>query len=189
MTSVIEMAEEHNEKFVLADIMEYRATDECLSISNIYGTLRKTLKSKQIEVLHLESLLPPAEYIVILDMGFMWWLSLPSDEKRKCDGSLYTWAEYALDMLSLILRHHKSATTLVLVNDSYGLSYTIKDSERIMRASKHDSEETRNILITAEKGFLSSKSFDDLFASARNKQRLQAFLKSQFRSMAAGLTN
>ena len=82
MAFVIEMAEEHNEKFVLADIMEYRVKDECLPIFNINGTLRKTLKSKQIEVLHLESLLPPIEYIAIVDKCFIWWLSLPSAEKH-----------------------------------------------------------------------------------------------------------
>ena len=104
MASVIEMAEKYNEKFVLADVMEYRVTDECLTIFNINGTLRKTQKSKQLEVLHLESLTPPTEYTAIVNMGFIWRLSLPSAEKRnKCDGSVYTWAEYASDMLSLIL--------------------------------------------------------------------------------------
>ena len=94
MASVIEMAEEHNEKFVLVDIMEYRVTDECLPI-------------------------------------FIWQLSLPSAEKcHKCDGSVYTWAEYASD--TLILRRNKSATTLVQVNGPYDLPYTIKDSERII---------------------------------------------------------
>ena len=102
---------------------------------------------------------------------------------------MYTWAEYASNMLSLILRHHKSPTTLVLVNDPYDLPYTIKDSERIMQTSRHGSEGTRNILIRAAEGFPSPKSLGDLFASARNKQHLQAFLKNQFRSMSAGLTN
>ena len=92
-------------------------------------------------------------------------------------------------MLFLILRRHKSATTIILVNDPYDLPYTIKDSERILRASKHGNEGTRNIFIRAEESFPSGKLPGDLFASEKNKQRLQVFLKSQFRTMSSGLAN
>jgi len=92
MASIIAMAEKHNKKFVLADVMEYRVTDECLPIFNINGTMRKTQKSKLIEVLDLESLQHvPGDYIAIIDMGFMWRLSLPSAEQRnKHDGEVFT---------------------------------------------------------------------------------------------------
>jgi len=72
--------------------MEYRVTDECLPIFNINGTMRKTQKSKLIEVLDLESLQHvPGDYVAITDMGFMWRLSLPSAEQRnKHDGEVFT---------------------------------------------------------------------------------------------------
>ncbi len=46
MAAVISLAETDTETFNLVDVMDYRITDECLSIYNVNGTMRKTQKSK-----------------------------------------------------------------------------------------------------------------------------------------------
>ena len=45
MTSVISLAEADGEMFDLFEILDYRVTDECLSIFNVNGRMIKTQKS------------------------------------------------------------------------------------------------------------------------------------------------
>ena len=64
MASVMWLAETGEEKFTLAEVMEYRVTDECLPIFNINGTMKKVYKSKMIEKLHTEPMKAfPDKYI------------------------------------------------------------------------------------------------------------------------------
>ncbi|KAG1648975.1 hypothetical protein GQR58_029417 [Nymphon striatum] len=50
MSSIVALAEAHDEKFNLVDVMDYRVTDECLPIFNINGTMKKTQKSKLLYI-------------------------------------------------------------------------------------------------------------------------------------------
>ncbi|KAG0718244.1 Aromatic-L-amino-acid decarboxylase [Chionoecetes opilio] len=62
MASIIALAEAHDHKFNLINVMEYRVTDECLPIYNVNGTMRKTQKSKEVDKLYMETL-DSKEYI------------------------------------------------------------------------------------------------------------------------------
>lgn len=112
--------------------MEYRVTNECLPIFNVNGTMMKTQKSKIVESFHMQPTDPlPTEYIAILNMGFIWHLSTPSFEDRtRCDGTNFTWRDYATKMFSIITARHKDAAQSILVNDRYDLPFTIKGSDR-----------------------------------------------------------
>ena len=97
MASVIWLAESGKEKFTLAQVMEFRVTDECLSIFNINGTMKKVQKSKLVEKLNMQPVDPvPDQYISIVNMGFLWRLATPTAEDReKADGPVFTWGDYA----------------------------------------------------------------------------------------------
>ena len=92
MASIIWLAESGKEKFTLAQVMEFRMTDECLSIFNINGTMKKVQKSKLVEKLNIQPVDPvPDQYISIVDMGFLWRLATPTaEDHEKADGSVFT---------------------------------------------------------------------------------------------------
>ncbi|MCH2406096.1 MAG: hypothetical protein MK200_07885 [Nitrosopumilus sp.] len=120
------------ENISLADIMEHRITEECLSIFNINGSMVKTQKSKMKEIFNFIPI--PYEwqqvYTVLIDMGFIWRLSTPQKEDReKKEESLYTWRDYATKVYDTILSRHKNANKFILVNDPYNIEENIKDSE------------------------------------------------------------
>ena len=69
MISVIELARSENPA-MFNDIWNYRITDHCLSVFNHNGTLRKSQKSKLIEMLRFSEI-NPSLYTAICDMGFL----------------------------------------------------------------------------------------------------------------------
>jgi len=93
MTSVIWLTETGEEKLTLAEVMEYRVKDECVSIFNINGTMKKVHKSKMVEKLHTEPMeaVPDKsdKYIALVDMGFLWRLATPSAEDCETTSGFY----------------------------------------------------------------------------------------------------
>ena len=64
MIAVIILAEKSEHKFTLGQVMDHRVTDECLSIFNINGSIRKGQKSKLIDKLNMQVIsLIPQTYI------------------------------------------------------------------------------------------------------------------------------
>ena len=88
--------------------MDHHVTDECLSIFNINGSIRKGQKSKLIDKLNMQVIsLIPQTYIAVIDMGFLWNLTCPSSEDReKQDRTMFTWHDYAEKVFSTILSRH-----------------------------------------------------------------------------------
>ena len=94
-----------NSDLDLCQIMENRITDECLSIFNADGTLRKVQKSKLIDRLHFEPT-KLEKYIGIVDMGMIWRIATPkSDEQEKADSKPYTWGDYATKISNISCSH------------------------------------------------------------------------------------
>ncbi|KAG1664228.1 hypothetical protein GQR58_019910 [Nymphon striatum] len=180
MSSIVALAEAHDEKFNLVDVMDYRVTDECLPIFNINGTMRKTQKSKLVTKFHMQPIDPlPIGYIAILDMGLIWYLATPSlEDRQRSDGTSFTWKDYASKMFTLITMRHRHASEIVLVNDRYDLPFTIKDSERNLRSG--NSPGSKNVFIRAADKFPSPKDFQDFMRNPANKERLQKFLQTEF---------
>ena len=93
--------------------MENRITDECLSIFNADGTMRKVQKSKLIDRLQLKQIRSP-QYIGIIDMGMIWRMATPkSEEREKTDNAPYTWDDYVTKIINIICTRHPNAVTLV----------------------------------------------------------------------------
>ena len=96
MAQIISLAQKCEDAFELIDVMQYRDTDECLSIFNVNGTVRKAMKSKLVDKFCLVEETSLDKYITVVDMGFIWRLSTPSHEDReKQDGQSFTWGDYA----------------------------------------------------------------------------------------------
>ena len=74
------MAEKCDVKLNLVQIMEYRITEECLSLFNNNGTMVKVQKSKLVEKLNLIPFQTVDSYIALINMGFIWRLATPSPE-------------------------------------------------------------------------------------------------------------
>ena len=74
------MAEKCDVKLNLVQIMEYRITEECLSLFNNNGTMVKVQKSKLVEKLNLIPFQTVDSYIVLINMGFIWRLATLSPE-------------------------------------------------------------------------------------------------------------
>ena len=72
LVSEIWLVQTAEEKVTLAQVMEYRVTDEWLPLFNINGTMKKVQKSKLVEKLHIQPIDPvPDRYIALVDMGFL----------------------------------------------------------------------------------------------------------------------
>ena len=186
MAKIITLAQELEDSLVLAEVMEYRVTEECLPIFNINGTMRKVQKSKLVGKFNFVELEALNSYIVLVDMGFIWRLSTPSAEDReKLDGSRYTWGDYATKMFNCIVQRHRNASQIILVNDPYDLTYSIKDSEHERRTGDLSFVGgTRNIFMRTDDELPSPRHFNNMFKNSENKMRLQEFLKSEFKTLA-----
>ena len=85
-------------------IFEHRITENCLSIFNSNGPIRKCQKSKILQEMHLKSVYY-SKCIAVVDMALLWRLSTPSSaEREKDDGTVYTWIDYGDKVFEIILR-------------------------------------------------------------------------------------
>ena len=185
LASVIELVDKSG-ALKLEEELEHRVTEECLSIFNVNGTMRKTQKSKLLQTMNISVSPIPTSYTVIVDMGLIWRLSCPNKEDReKEDGSPFTWGDYAEKLIKLILKRHESAERIICVNDNYSQRVSIKDSERMLRQAN---KQVANIFIKADKQFPNSMEFNNILVKSENKNRLQAFLKSQLQKTAHVVT-
>ena len=77
----------------LESALEWRITEECLSMYNVDGSMRKTSKSKLLQKFDLHPVAEkPRDHISLVDMGLIWRLATPSSEDReaiKRDGLQY----------------------------------------------------------------------------------------------------
>ena len=119
--------------------MQYRITEESLSVFNVDGSMRKTQKSKITERMKKDPVdLSSSEFISVIDMGFLWRISSPTPDDRdvvRRSSRNYTWGDYANKVVSLLLERHSEAVKIFCVNDDYNLSYSIKDDERERRSA------------------------------------------------------
>jgi len=82
----------------MAEVMRHRFTEVPLAIFNINGTIRRNIKSKLIQCLHLEEVSSGLSYISVLDMGFIWRIYMPTREETETD---ITWGDYAKNILNI----------------------------------------------------------------------------------------
>ena len=89
LLSILNLAEESN-LIDLVQLMGNRITNECLSVFNFDGSMRKNQKSKALQSCtmtpHSSN---PKDYIALIDMGFIWRLATPTPDDREFvwDGS------------------------------------------------------------------------------------------------------
>ena len=91
MASVICLAESSKERFTLAQELEFRMPDECLSIFIITGTVKKVQRYKSLENLKIEPIDPVSDqYISLVNMAFLWRLPTPTaEDHEKGDGLVF----------------------------------------------------------------------------------------------------
>ena len=158
---------------------ERRVTQECLSLYNVDGSMRKTAKSKLLEVFSLEPVdEEPQDHVSLVDMGLIWRLATPTPddrEARKRDGSEYCWSDYLDKICAIIFSRHADAHLIILVNDKYDLPFSIKDDERDRRAAKHAL--IPNVFPKPNDNFPRAAEFNKLIVNSGNKVRLQKLLK------------
>ena len=125
----------------LESALEGRVTEECLSLYNVDGSMRKTAKSKLLDLFNFVPIAnKPRDHVSLVDMGLIWRLATltPEDrEARKRDGSEYHWSDYLDKICAIIFSRHAAASQIILVNDKYDLPFSIKDDEHDRRAAKH----------------------------------------------------
>ena len=106
----------------LESVLEWRVTDECLSVFNVDGSMHKTCKSKLLQEFTLDPVSKkPHNHISLVDMGLIWRLATPSSEDReakKRDGSQYRWSNYLDKICNMVISCHSDACLIILVNDS-----------------------------------------------------------------------
>jgi len=111
----------------LPELMKHRISEECLTLFNAYVTFRSTQKSKLLQKLSLQ----PLDVCSYTDLSMIWHLASPTAEERvKSDGFPYIWGDYTDKIVSMILKQHVSATTIICINDPYDYAESIKDDER-----------------------------------------------------------
>ena len=167
--------------FSLETLLEGRVTDECLSMFNIDGSMRKTSKSKILQGFVRNPETNLESYISVIDMGLIWRLATPTsddrDVKRRC-GSDYKWQDYLNKIVSIVFSRHPAACILLLVNDIYTES-NIKDGEHDRRMAKQIN--LPNVYPKEADNFPSAAQFKRILLKAENKTRLQVLVKQRFR--------
>ena len=185
LASVIELVDRSG-VLNLEEVLEQRVTEESLAIFNVNGTMRKTQKSKLLQMMNISVLPEPSTCTAIVDMGLIWRISTPNKEDReKEDGTTFTWGDYADKLIKLIMKRHSTAERIICVNDNYSQDVSIKDSERMLRQSN---KQVANTYIKADKQFPNSMEFHNILSKSENKCRLQAFLKSQLQNAVDDIT-
>ena len=164
-----------------SEVFENRITDECLSVFNTNGTIRKCNKAKTKDVMKFVEI-SPKEYIVIVDAGYLWRLAKPKkDEYMKTDGSKLNWEDYAERIFDTIISRHPNAKSFIIVNDYYGSDViNPKDGERSTRGKKFVGGNSPNVYPASKKELPSFRLLSDFFKSNANKERLQIFLRDEF---------
>ena len=120
-------------------LVEKWVTEECLSMYNVDGSLRKTAKSKLLQSFTREPQLNPNEFTSLVDMGLIWRLTTPTSDDRdgkKRSGVEYTWKDYLDKICSIVFARHSNAIKIILINDKY-VGSSIKDDEHDRRAAKY----------------------------------------------------
>ena len=164
--------------------LENRVTEECLSLYNVDGSMRKTMKSKLLDLFSLDPVaIPPQDYISLVAMGMIWRLATPTPddrEARKRDGTEYQWRDYLDKICDIIFSRHSNAHRIILVNDRYDLPYSIKDDEHDRRAAKHT--HIPNVYPRPEDKFPAAAEFNKIMACSGNKVRLQKLLRTHLQT-------
>ena len=167
----------------LETLFKKRITEECLSMYNVDGSLRKTAKSKLLQCFsrerYIEELL---SYISLVDMGLIWRLATPTADDRDCkkrSGDEYKWIDYLDKVCSMVFTRHVNADVLILINDNY-VGSTIKDDEHDRRAFKHIN--LPNVYPKETEKFPSPAQFKKILLKSENKVRLQTLLKQRFKA-------
>ena len=142
-------------------IFEHRITENCLSIFNSNGTIRKCQKSKILQEMHLKSVYY-SKYFAIVDMGLLWRLSAPSSaDREKGNGTVYTWKDHGDKVFEIILTRHPSASVIIAVNDYYGNDIIdVKDGEGQKSSAAFVGGQTKNVFPAKERHFLGIKEFN-----------------------------
>ena len=168
----------------LESILASRVTEECLSLYNVDGSMRKTAKSKMLDLFNLEPIAEkPLDHISLVDMGLIWRLATPTSddrEARKRDGSEYHWDDYLEKIWTIILSRHSDARLVILINDLYNLPFSIKDDEHDRRAAKH--AKIPNVFPKGEDVFPAADEFNKIMVNSGNKVRLQRLVKEHIRT-------
>ena len=161
-------------------LLERRVTEECLSMYNVDGSMRKTAKSKLLQSFSRNAVTEkPYEYASLVDIGLIWRLSTPTSEDReakKRNGSEYLWGDYLEKICSMIISRHSGACRIILVNDKY-TGFSIKDDEHDRRAAKHVN--IPDIYPKKDDMFPGPAQFNKLMLGSENKVRLQKLVKQQ----------
>ena len=180
LAMVIDCAEK-NDLIALETVLENRISDECLTMFNADGSMRKTAKSKLRQSFSTEPLLnKPSTYISLVDMGLIWRLASPTSDDRdikKRSGVEYLWVDYLNKVCSMVYSRHSNATKIILVNDNYEVS-SIKDDEHERRAANHIN--LPNVYPKENDKFPSPSQFKRIMLKSENKVRLQKLLRRRF---------
>ena len=52
------------------------------------------------------------------------------EDREKAGATVYIWGDFVIKIINLVISRHQLATKIIMVNDHYNLSYSIKDDER-----------------------------------------------------------
>ena len=106
----------------MAEIFEYRITTESLTIFDPNGSFRKCQKSKLLQCMEIKMGNVNDDYVAIVDMGMFIRKAIPNQDQRfKEDGQIYAWNDYVEHCIDMIFKRHDRASTIVCVNDPYGM--------------------------------------------------------------------
>ena len=168
----------------LEEALDGRVTEECLSVYNVDGSMRKTAKSKLLDLFNLDPVAErPRHHISLVDMGLIWRLATPTPidrEERKRDGVDYSWNDYLDKICTTILSRHADANLIILVNDKYDLPFSIKDDEHDRRAAKFP--HLPNVFPKPADTFPVAAEFNKIMVNSANKVRLQKLVKEQLKT-------
>ena len=96
--------------------------------------------------------------------------------------------EYGKKIFDVILNHHSTARTLILVNDPYDVANSIKDGEHTRRQSHAYVHGSADVFIRPLEKLPNAKHLSRFFTNKSNKMRLQDFLKTEFRRLSENCT-
>ena len=104
-------------------------------------------------------------------MGIIWRMSTPTrEDQEEADTTVYTWRDFVTKIISLVISRHQLTMKIIMVNNPYNLTYSIKDDKRDRQ--KQGNSAIPRVFTKLKDKFTFVSEFNTFLCSDENKTRL-----------------
>ena len=111
-------------------------------------------------------------------MGIIWRMSTHTrEDQEQAHATVYTWKDFVTKVISLVISRHQLTTKIIMVNNPYNLTYSIKDDKRDRQ--KQGNLAISRVVTKLKDKFTFVSEFNTFLCSDENKTRLHHLIKNE----------